>query len=112
MYHRLLTGSAVDTATLTADRAVATAATLTALAAVIVGGLALARSTRDRVPRRSFAALAGGLAGTVVSVLVLATADGGPGTGNGVVGGFAGVVLGPIAVLLGGLALRRSRRHA
>jgi hypothetical protein len=106
----LLAGSTVDAATLTVDRAVATAAALVALAGAIVGGLALARST-DSVTRRSFVALAAGVVGTFVGILVLATADGGPGTGNGVVGGYAGVVFGLIAALLGGLALLRSRRR-
>jgi len=42
--------------------------------------------------------------------LNLALATGGPGTGNGVVGGAAAVVLGLIGTALGGLALTRSRR--
>jgi hypothetical protein len=42
-------------------------------------------------------ALAAGVVGAVVGMLVLATADGGPGTGNGVVGGYAGVMFGLIA---------------
>jgi len=42
--------------------------------------------------------------------LNLALASGGPGTGNGVVGGAAALVLGAIAMSLGGLAL--SRREA
>jgi hypothetical protein len=44
--------------------------------------------------------------------LNLAIANGGPGTGNGVVGGAAAFVLGLIALALGGLALARSRRTA
>ena len=42
--------------------------------------------------------------------LNLALATGGPGTGNGVVGGAVAVVLGLIATFLGWLALARSRR--
>jgi len=42
--------------------------------------------------------------------LNLAIAKGGPGTGNGVVGAAAALVLGLIAMALGGLALARSRR--
>jgi hypothetical protein len=42
--------------------------------------------------------------------LNLAIATGGPGSGNGVVGGAAAFVLGLIAVVLGGLALARRRR--
>jgi len=108
----LLAGSTVDPGTITLDRAVATVGALVALGGVIVGGLALARSAGSSVTRRSFVALAAGVVGTFVGILVLATADGGPGTGNGVVGGYAGVTFGLIAVLLGGLALGRSRRHA
>ena len=36
---------------------------------------------------------------------------GGPGSGNGVIGGAAALVLGLIAMALGGLALARSRRR-
>jgi hypothetical protein len=42
--------------------------------------------------------------------LNLAVANGGPGTGNGVVGGAAAFVLGLIGMALGGLVLARSRR--
>jgi hypothetical protein len=44
--------------------------------------------------------------------LNVAIARGGPGTGNGVVGGAAAFVLGLIAIAIGGLALSRSRRTA
>ena len=108
----LLAESSGDVGTLTLDRAVATAAALVSLAAAILGGLALARSAGSSVLRRSSVALAAGAAGTFVGILVLATADGGPGTGNGVVGGYVGVILGLIAVVLSGLALLRSRRRA
>lgn len=53
-------------------------------------------------------AQAGGLLGVVNGVLVLVTADGGPGTGNGVVGAAVALVLGLIAMVLG--TLTRSRR--
>ena len=42
--------------------------------------------------------------------LVLAVATGGPGSGNGVVGGAAALVLGLIATILGGVVLSRPRR--
>jgi hypothetical protein len=42
--------------------------------------------------------------------LVLALATGGPGTGNGVVGGAGALVLGLIAMAIGALALARSHR--
>lgn len=108
----LLVAPTVDATTFTLDRAVATVAALVALAGAIIGGLALARSAGGNVTRRSFLAMAAGVAGTLVGLLVLATSDGGPGTGNGVVGGYAGVMFGLTAVLLGALALLRSRRHA
>ena len=48
----------------------------------------------------SIAVLSGGL--------VLAVANAGPGSGNGVVGGAAALVLGAFAVGLAGLAVRRA----
>jgi hypothetical protein len=57
-------------------------------------------------------ALGAGLTGTVVGGLVVAAAEGGPGSGYGIVGGYAALVLGPIAMILGWLALARSRRTA
>jgi hypothetical protein len=54
-------------------------------------------------------ALAAGLIALVNGGLNLALATGGPGTGNGVVGGAAALVLGLIGMALGGLALARSR---
>src|SRR5215813_7196295 len=50
-----------------------------------------------------------GLIGVVNGGLVLASANGGPGSGNGVVGGAAALVLGLIATVLGGLGLARRR---
>jgi hypothetical protein len=54
--------------------------------------------------------LAAGLIALVNGGLNLAIATGGPGTGNGVVGAAAALVLGLIGMALGGLALARSRR--
>jgi hypothetical protein len=51
-----------------------------------------------------------GLIAAVNGGLNLAVANGGPGTGNGVVGGAAAVVLGLIGVAIAGLALARSSR--
>lgn len=45
-----------------------------------------------------------------VKRFVVAAADGGPGTGYGMVGRFMAVVVGLIAIVLGGLALARARR--
>jgi hypothetical protein len=55
-------------------------------------------------------ALVAGLIAVVNGGLVLATADGGPGTGNGVVGAIVALVLGVIGMVLGRQALTRSRR--
>jgi hypothetical protein len=106
---QFLAESAVGASTLTFDRAVATAAAVVALAGAVMGGLALLRPAGGGSPRNSRIALATGVVGVVVGVWVLATADGGPGTGNGVIGGYAGVLFGLLAVLLGGLVLARSR---
>lgn len=56
--------------------------------------------------------LTAGLIAAVNGGLNLAIADGGPGTGNGVVGGAAAFVLGLIVLALGGLALIRCRHTA
>ena len=91
-----------------------TAAAAVALAGVVIGGLALARSA-NRLGTTSgrfgaIVALATGLIAVVNGGLNLATANGGPGTGNGVVGGAAAFVLGWIAATAGALTLARSRR--
>jgi len=92
----------------------ATTAAGLALAGVVIGGLALRRST-DRIGTGNGAlgaivAVAAGLIALVNGGLNLAMATGGPGTGNGVVGGAAALVLGLIGMGFGGLALARSRR--
>ncbi|POX48294.1 DUF6223 family protein [Streptomyces sp. Ru72] len=99
--------------TLTAARFWATAAALLALAGVVIGRLALARAVRrigNGGTKGAIVALTAGLIAVVGGVLNLAVADGGPGTGNGVVGGAAALLLGLIAAVLGWLALGRSRR--
>ena len=57
-------------------------------------------------------ALVAGLIAAVNGGLNLAVANGGPGTGNGVVGGAAALVLGLFAMVLAGMTLARSRRTA
>jgi hypothetical protein len=52
-----------------------------------------------------------GLIAAINGALNLATAKGGPGSGNGVIGGAAALVLGLIATALAGIALARSRRR-
>lgn len=97
---------------LTSQRLWATTGAGLALVGAVIGGLALARpaSRFGAGGLGAMAALAAGLIGVVNGGLVLTVASGGPGTGNGVVGGAAAVVLGLIAMALGGRALARSRR--
>lgn len=87
-------------------RTVPTAAAVVALAAVIVGGLALARPAARARP---VAALVLGLIAAVVGGLHATNAAGGLGTGNGLAGAVVAVVVGLVGVVLGGLALTRSR---
>ncbi|GAB2932796.1 DUF6223 family protein [Streptomyces mayteni] len=111
---RVSAGSAeVDAGTLTAARLWATAAALLALVGVVAGALALARAVRrigNGGTRGAVTALVAGLVAAVGGALNLAVADGGPGTGNGVVGGAAALVSGLVAAVLGWLALARSHR--
>jgi len=101
---------------LTTRRLWATSAALMALLAVTVGGLALTRRvSRFGTVSVRHAAILGlvlGLIAAVNGLLNVAIANGGPGTGNGVVGGAAAFVLGLIGMAIGGLALTRSGRTA
>jgi hypothetical protein len=87
-------------------RTVPTAAAVVGLAAIIVGGLALARPVARSRP---VAALVLGLAAALVGGLHAGSTASGLGTGNGLAGALVAVVLGLIGVVLGGLALTRSR---
>jgi hypothetical protein len=95
-----------------------TASAIVGLVGAILGGFALARArgrdatgsdvtTAER--RAANAAIASGSTSLILGALFLATADGGPGTGNGVVGSIVAIVVGPVAVVLGAVA--RSRRR-
>ena len=87
-------------------RTVPTAMAVVGLAAVIVGGLGLARPLTRGAP---VAALVLGVVGAGVGGLHAANAAGGLGTGNGLAGAVIAVVLGLAGVGLGGVALTRSR---
>ncbi|GAA2863617.1 DUF6223 family protein [Nonomuraea rubra] len=102
----------VTPSALTADRLWSLAAALLGLAGVVAGALALARPAGRIGSRGAVVALAAGPAGTVIGGAVLLTADGGPGTGNGTVGGYVALVLGVLAIVLGGLARARSARRS
>ncbi|TKK88238.1 hypothetical protein FDA94_14365 [Herbidospora galbida] len=88
----------------TGGRAVSFAAALVALAGAVLGGLALFRFVR----RRAVIALAAGAVGVVGGGWVVAVAEGGPGSGSGIVGGLVALVFGLVALALGGMALKRS----
>lgn len=98
---------------MTPKRIWATVVILLALVGVVVGGMSLYRAARgigNHGRRGARMALVAGLIAAVNGWLVLAFATGGPGTGNGVVGGAVAFVLGLIAAAFSGLALFRSRR--
>jgi hypothetical protein len=99
---------------LTPRRLWATAVALLALVGVVIGASALARPVgRFRIAsgrRGAILAVVAGLIAAINGGLNVAIANGGPGTGNGVVGGAAAFVLGLIAVAIGGMAVARSRR--
>jgi peptidoglycan/LPS O-acetylase OafA/YrhL len=104
---------AADVYGLTAGRFWSLVAALIGLVGVLIGGLAVSRSRRlDAGLWRHgpVTALAAGLVGMAVGGLVVAAADGGPGTGYGIVGGYVALVVGLVAVALGGLTLTRLRR--
>lgn len=97
----------------TVRRLWATLAAALALAGTAASGLALTKpSSRFASPRWTMRSLGLGLIGLVNGALNLSVATGGPGTGNGVVGGAAAVVLGAAAVALSGFAMARGRRMA
>ena len=101
---------------LTSRRFWASVAALSAVAGVVIGGLALVRPT-SRLGTASgrlgaVAAILAGLLAVVNGWLVLAFANGGPGSGNGVVGGAGALVLGLLALALGAVALAKSRRSS
>ncbi|MGW3999027.1 DUF6223 family protein [Amycolatopsis sp. NPDC004772] len=73
------------------------------VAGVVAGVLALRRG------RGAVVALAGGVGSVVIGGWVVAAAKGGPGTGYGIVGGYVDLVIGAVALVLGGLAVARSR---
>ncbi|GII97604.1 DUF6223 family protein [Sinosporangium siamense] len=104
--HALAQPAAVSGYAFTAGRLWSLAGIALGVAGMVAGGLALARSVR----RAAGVALPAGLAGAVIGGLVVAAAEGGPGTGYGIVGGYVALVVGLVAMVLGALALVRSRR--
>ncbi|MFC9664205.1 DUF6223 family protein [Nocardia sp. NPDC127606] len=101
------TTTLADSYGMTTDRLVATSAAFLGLAAVLVGGWAVSRAGN---PARSFIAIGAGAVAAIVGVIGFATADGGPGTGNGIVGAAIAIFLGLVAVALGIRAYLRAHR--
>ncbi|OIJ25554.1 DUF6223 family protein [Nocardioides luteus] len=99
--------------TLTTARLWATLAAFVGLGGVVAGAAARGRAARgvgNRGRNGAVVALGCGSIALVTGVVNLLVADGGPGTGNGVVGGGIAIVLGLTALTLGALTLNRSRR--
>ncbi len=104
--------AAVPIYTLSSGRIGAIVGVLVGLIGDVLGGKALARSTdpKGNVRRGALLALVLGPIGLLIGALVVATAEGGLGTGHGLGGGIVAMIVGPIGMALGGLALARSRR--
>ena len=87
-----------------------------ALIGAVMSGRALNRSARRSGGANgrhgAIVALVLGPIALVGGGLVVATANGGLGTGNGLGGGVVAMLVGLIGMTLGGLALARSRRSA
>ncbi|MER5394268.1 DUF6223 family protein [Saccharopolyspora sp. NPDC002686] len=104
------TAQQVSAYTMTPGRFWSAIAALVGLGGAVIGGLALVRPTKRT--GTGAAALAAGLSSMVVGGFVVASAEGGPGTGYGIVGGYLDLVVGLVAAVLGWLAVARSRRAA
>ena len=92
---------------MTSGRLVATLSAVLALIGVVMGGIAVFRPTTPAHLRMG--AMVAGLIGVVVGGIRVMTASG-IGTGGGRAGAIVALVLGLIAVALGGLAHVRARR--
>ncbi|MGI5171358.1 DUF6223 family protein [Spirillospora sp. CA-253888] len=102
---------AADAYAMSAGRLGAIVAALVGLTGAVIGGLALGRPAgRLGSGRGGAAAVAAGLVAVVLGGVVAASADGGLGTGNGLGGAYVAMLVGLVGLVLGGLALVRSRR--
>ncbi len=96
---------------LTSGRLWAMIAALVGLAGVVIAGLVLRFAGAGRSARRgAVAALLSGVTGAGIGTWVVVAADGGPGTGYGIVGGFIAMAIGLVGTVLAGLCLVRFRR--
>jgi hypothetical protein len=98
---------------LTPRRLWATAAMAVGMTGVIAGSMSGIRAARriGKCGRNgAVLALTAGILAAINGGLNLAVATGGPGSGNGVIGGAAALVLGLTSMATGGFSLVRSRR--
>ena len=99
---------------LTSKRQFALVALGMALISVVLGWWVFRKSARHiSIPnskKGSIVAIVTGLMAVIGGGLSLATANGGPGSGNGVLGSAQALVLGLTGMFLGGLAIVRFRR--
>jgi len=95
---------------LTSKRQFALVALGMALMSVIFGWRAFRKSAKHIRKNGAIVAIVTGLMAVIGGGLNLATANGGPGSGNGVLGSAQALVLGLTGVLLSGLAIIRFRR--
>lgn len=97
---------------LTPNRTQSLVGGVVALSSLIIGALALGRSSRRgsaNGPGAAIAALVLGLIGVLLSAVHLVGSTG-FGTGGGRLGALVGLVLGLIGMILGGMTLARARR--
>ncbi|MGW0325636.1 DUF6223 family protein [Nocardia sp. NPDC003183] len=97
---------------LTSGRLGPTSTALLGLIAVVFGVRVLARVGRNgpgNIRNQAVLTLVSGLISLALGSWFAATAEGGPGTGNGIVGAWAAMVFGLVALVLGALALNRFR---
>ncbi|ONM49845.1 DUF6223 family protein [Nocardia donostiensis] len=92
---------------LTAGRFWSLVGVVVGLVGVTIGVRALIHRTGSR---SAITALAAGVVGLVIGGLVVVAAEGGPGTGYGIVGGFLALAVGLVATALGAVGLMRSLR--
>ncbi|MBC7888309.1 MAG: hypothetical protein H7Z13_10490 [Ferruginibacter sp.] len=99
---------------LTARRIWALTYMVLALISVVIGWRTLRQSAKGinilKGKKWVIVAIVAGMLAVINAVLNLATANGGPGTGNGVLGSAQALLLGLIGIILAGIAAARFRR--
>lgn len=110
--HDLLFHQPMSILAVSAGRFGATVSAFVGLAGLVVAVRALRQAGRVDISRPALTSIGLGVVGTVGGVVYALTADGGLGTGNGLGGAVVATVLGPLAVLAGGLAAGRQSRIA